>query len=122
VQLVIYVNRWHCGAYFAVVYTKIVRLRFYPRSLSTHVQASPDLQTKHGYELDPPNEANLALASNQVGQRFDCLSFTFEMPFKDTIDDPNPVTGWSPERCQRLGAAMLTAVEVVLPMLRSPVL
>ena len=68
--------------------------------------------------MDPPNEANLSMASNQVGQRFDCLSFTFEMPFKDTIADPNPVAGWSPVRSQRLGAAMLDAVAVVLPILR----
>lgn len=69
--------------------------------------------------MDPPNEANLALASNQVGERFDCLSFTFEMPFKDTVDDPNPVTGWSPERCQKLGASILDAVAVVMPQLRA---
>lgn len=80
---------------------------------------SPDFQSEHGYEVDAPNEANLALASNQIGQRFDCLSFTFEMPFKDTVDDPNPATGWSPVRCQHLGAAMLGAVAVVLPMLRA---
>lgn len=84
-------------------------------------QASPDFQTQYGYEVDAPNDANMSMASNQIGQRFDCLSFTFEMPFKDTIEDPNPVAGWCPERCQRLGAAMLTAIEVVAPILRGAV-
>eukprot|EP00428_Durinskia_dybowskii_P061189 CAMPEP_0170384754 /NCGR_PEP_ID=MMETSP0117_2-20130122/16162_1 /TAXON_ID=400756 /ORGANISM="Durinskia baltica, Strain CSIRO CS-38" /LENGTH=367 /DNA_ID=CAMNT_0010640515 /DNA_START=149 /DNA_END=1252 /DNA_ORIENTATION=- len=83
------------------------------------LKASPDFQSKYGYDVDPPMEANLALGSNQVGERFDCLSFTFEMPFKDTVDDPNPVTGWSPERCQRLGASILDAVAVVMPQLRA---
>lgn len=63
-------------------------------------------------------EANLALGSNQVGERFNCLAFTFEMPFKDTIDDPNPHFGWSPARCDKLGRATLDAVAVVLPTLR----
>ena len=80
-------------------------------------QASPDFQTEFGYEADPPMEANLALASNQVGERFDCLSFTMEMPFKDTINDPNVYSGWSPARCMTLGAAILTAVAAALPTL-----
>ena len=54
----------------------------------------------------------------QVGERFDCLSFTFEMPFKDTIDDPNHLTGWSPERSIRLGASVLDAIKAVMPDLR----
>lgn len=39
-------------------------------------------------------------------------------PFKDTASHPEPVQGWSPERSMRLGAAMLTAVNEVLPQLR----
>ena len=35
-----------------------------------------------GYEVDPPGKANLAIGSNAVGQEFNCLSFTLEMPFK----------------------------------------
>jgi hypothetical protein len=40
------------------------------------------------------------------------------MPFKDTIDDPNELTGWSPERSARLGASVLDAIRAVLPDLR----
>ena len=34
----------------------------------------------------------------QVGEEFGCLAMTLEMPFKDTVDTPDPVKGWSPER------------------------
>ena len=33
---------------------------------------------------DPPGQANLAICSSAVGQRYNCLAFTLEMPFKDT--------------------------------------
>lgn len=33
---------------------------------------------------DPPGQANLAICSSAVGQRYKCLAFTLEMPFKDT--------------------------------------
>jgi len=81
-------------------------------------RASPDFQTEVGYEADPPLEANLCIGSNQVAQRFDCLGFTLEMPFKDTAADPNPITGWSPQRSQVLGGAILTAVDEVVGKLR----
>jgi len=55
----------------------------------------------------------------QIGQQFDCLSATLEMPFKDTIDDPNPHTGWSPERSKHLGGAVLEAIRAVMPELRT---
>ena len=80
-------------------------------------KASPDFQTVFGYDADAPMEANLAMGSNQVGERFDCLSFVLEMPFKDTIDDPNAHSGWSPARCMTLGAAALTAIAAVMPNL-----
>ena len=41
------------------------------------------------------------------------------MPFKDTIDDPNPLTGWSPERSMHLGGAVLEAIRAVMPELRT---
>ena len=54
----------------------------------------------------------------QVGQRFKCLSFTLEMPFKDTEDSPDTVHGWSPERAKRFGASILGPIYEVLPNLR----
>jgi murein tripeptide amidase MpaA len=43
---------------------------------------------------------------------------TLEMPFKDTIDTPDLVHGWSPERSKRLGASVIDAVADTLPLLR----
>ena len=34
----------------------------------------------------------------QVAERFQCLSFTLEMPFKDTQDCEDSVHGWNPAR------------------------
>ncbi|KAJ9529980.1 hypothetical protein QJQ45_023235 [Haematococcus lacustris] len=80
--------------------------------------ASPDFQTRYGYPTDPAGKANLRLASKQVGQRFDALSLTLEMPFKDTANAPRSETGWSPQRSAALGAAILGAVMQVMPKLR----
>jgi hypothetical protein len=33
-------------------------------------RASPDFQTRFGYGVDPPNQANMAICSNQVGGAF----------------------------------------------------
>lgn len=79
--------------------------------------ASPDFQTKHGYGRDAPNSANLDVGSNGVMQRFDALGMTLEMPFKDTIDSPQPEEGWSPARSAKLGAASLDAILSVAPFL-----
>lgn len=66
--------------------------------------------TSNGYPIDPPGSANLRYCTNQVGERYRCLSATLEMPFKDTIETPDESAGWSPERSMRLGASMLDAL------------
>ena len=50
--------------------------------LGAYARANPDMQAEFGYDPDPPLEGNLAVCSNQVAQRFDCLGVTLEMPFK----------------------------------------
>ena len=88
------------------------------RYLEALLTTSPDFQTELGYPVDPPGQANPAIATNFLGQHFDCLSMTLEMPFKDHRDNPEPVQGWSPARCRRLGRDCLTAMAQVLPVLR----
>lgn len=77
-------------------------------------KANPDFGgfpiTPNGYPLDPPGSANLRYCTNQVGERYKCLSATLEMPFKDTIETPNETEGWSPGRSMRLGASVLDAL------------
>ncbi len=77
---------------------------------SAFLAATPDFQTKHGYDDDAPGEANLSKGSTWVGEQFHCLSYTLEMPFKDNDDFPEPVFGWSAERSYRLGEAILLPI------------
>ncbi|MNL32930.1 Zinc carboxypeptidase [compost metagenome] len=77
-----------------------------------------DFQTKHGYTRDEPGQANMTLACNSVGQKYDCLSLTLEMPFKDHDDHPNPLTGWSGKRSKQLGKDVLTTIADMVDTLR----
>lgn len=77
-----------------------------------------DFQTTHGYTRDLPGQANMTLACNSVGERFDCLSLTLEMPFKDNDDAPDPHTGWSGKRSLQLGKDVLSSVADIVDVLR----
>ena len=77
-----------------------------------------DFQTTHGYTRDEPGQANMTLACNSVGQRFDCLSLTLEMPFKDNNDAPDPQTGWDGKRSKQLAKDMLTTLSAMVKELR----
>jgi len=73
-----------------------------------------DFQTKIGYDKDKPNSADMSICTNFIAQEFDCLSMTLEMPFKDTAETPHKEQGWSPERCENLGASCLDAIAAVI--------
>ncbi len=75
---------------------------------------SPDFQTRVGYPLTSPGKANLSMSTNQLAHRFGCLSMTLEMPFKDAIDHPEPVEGWSPARSRHLARACLQALAALV--------
>jgi len=79
------------------------------------------MQSKFGYEPDPPLGGNLAICSNQIASRFDCLGVTLEMPFKDcaaNLAAPDSVGTYQGERCAALGASLLDALAYVAPGLR----
>ncbi|MFV9683838.1 M14-type cytosolic carboxypeptidase [Pseudomonas sp. NY15367] len=82
------------------------------------VAIGAEFQTRFGYPRDEPGQANLTLACNAVGQAFDCLSFTIEMPFKDHDDSPQPRTGWNGARSQKLGQDVLTVLAQMVGRLR----
>ncbi|NRA84951.1 MAG: carboxypeptidase family protein [Gammaproteobacteria bacterium] len=90
-------------------------LDFYQQALVT---ASPDFQTKVGYDKDKHGEALMTVGTNYIAQTFDCLAMTLEMPFKDTIDTPDDYLGWSPERSRKLGVASLHALYQTLAKLK----
>ncbi|MGJ3501110.1 Zinc carboxypeptidase [Piscirickettsia salmonis] len=81
-------------------------------------QANPDFQDQYGYDKDQPGQANLTVACNNIGQTFDCLAFTIEMPFKDNADLPCKEFGWSAERSEQLGASVLQPIYNVIDQLR----
>ena len=54
-------------------------------------RVSPDFQTRQGYEIPAPGQANLSMSTTQLAERFGCVSMTLEMPFKDNFDLPDPV-------------------------------
>ncbi len=78
------------------------------------IKTSPDFQDKHKYPIDEPKKGNLAICSKQIGHSFNCLSITIEMPFKDNNDLPEPVFGWSPDRCIKFGESVLHPVMSVI--------
>lgn len=80
--------------------------------------ADPSFQRVKGYDIDPPGEADLSCAANWIAERYDCLSLTLEMPFKDDANHPSYRRGWSPGRSESLGRALLEATLVMLPDLR----
>lgn len=86
--------------------------------ISALTLASADFQSQYGYDKDAPGEANMTVASHWVGETFNCLSNTLEMPFKDNDNLPDPFVGWSPERCVYLGEASLIAMLAVVDKLR----
>ncbi len=79
---------------------------------------SPDFQTKIGYPPAKPGQANLSMSTNALGEKFGCLAMTLEMPFKDALENPDPVHGWSPDRCKHLGRSCLDALLSIIDDLR----
>ena len=95
------------------------RLATLEERFRTHLSAlTKDFQTTHGYTRDEPGRANMTLACNSVGQRFDCLSLTLEMPFKDNNDAPDPQTGWDGKRSKQLAKDVLTTLSTMVRELR----
>lgn len=82
------------------------------------IKSSPDFQDEHTYPKDEAGKGNLAICSKQIGHRFKCLSITIEMPFKDNKNLPDPMYGWSPDRCIKLGASVLHPIMAVVDDLR----
>lgn len=77
-----------------------------------------DFQSVHGYPRSAPGQANMNLACNSVGERYQCLSLTLEMPFKDNDNAPDPHTGWNGKRSAQLGRDVLTVLSEMVPVLR----
>jgi murein tripeptide amidase MpaA len=89
--------------------------------VAAYQRANSDMQQRIGYPAPESPEAALQymnVASNQIATRFDCLSMTLEMPFKDCLSNSDPERGWSPDRSCKLGASVLSPLEYIHPYLR----
>lgn len=78
------------------------------------LKINPDYQTKYGYEKNQFTEATPTLATNWVGNKFDCLALTLEFPFKDNDNRPDPLYGWNGRRSYLFGESLLTALNMVM--------
>jgi murein tripeptide amidase MpaA len=82
--------------------------------VDSFVAASPDFQTKFGYEASKYNDDVLTLASKYVGHHYKCVSLTLELPFKDNANLPDLEVGWDGARSMKLGEAMLQPILTAL--------
>ncbi|HEX8623801.1 MAG TPA: M14-type cytosolic carboxypeptidase [Allosphingosinicella sp.] len=88
--------------------------KLFDRFSAELVRFSPDFQTRKGYEVARPGEANMSMSTAQLAERFGAVSMTLEMPFKDNDDLPDPVHGWSPDRSRLLARACLDALHAIV--------
>ncbi len=78
---------------------------------------NPDFQTTVGYPITPPKAANYGICSSYIAEQFACPAMTLEMPFKDNIEIPDPIKGWSGERSKKLGASCVAAIHSIIDKL-----
>ena len=86
----------------------------FDRFSSELVRSSPDFQTRKGYEISKPGQANMSMSTTQLAERYGAVSMTLEMPFKDNEDLPDERYGWSAERSALLGRACLDALNAII--------
>jgi murein tripeptide amidase MpaA len=86
----------------------------YDRYSAELVGLSPDFQTKKGYEISAPGQANLSMSTAQLAERFGAIAMTLEMPFKDNDDLPDLDEGWSPDRSRLLARSCLDALHAII--------
>ena len=86
------------------------QLDLYRAYVDTLARLSPEFQTRIGYGEARPGTGNMTMATNAIAARFGCPAFTLEMPFKDAMELPDPVHGWSAERSMALGRDCLAAL------------
>ncbi|QTH71820.1 M14 family metallopeptidase [Pseudoalteromonas xiamenensis] len=88
------------------------------RFKSALLTITPEFQDEFGYPKDEPGQANMTVASCAVGEAFNALSYTVEMPFKDNANLPDQYYGWSDRRSYQFGQDMLAAIVAVVDHLR----
>jgi murein tripeptide amidase MpaA len=75
---------------------------------------NPAFQTRVGYDVTYGGDAGAGMANRAVARRYGGVGMTLEMPFKDSLEAPDPVQGWSISASARMGADCLEAILAVL--------
>lgn len=73
-------------------------------------EVNSDFQTDFGYPSNHATKTDLSVASKHISSKYDCLSLTLEMPFKDNALRPMPHVGWNGRRARNLGADIVHAL------------
>ncbi|MDP3495155.1 MAG: carboxypeptidase family protein, partial [Hyphomonadaceae bacterium] len=76
--------------------------------------ASPAFQTAVGYPSSYAGDAAVGMCNRALGRRFGAVGLTLEMPFKDSLEAPDPVLGWSAQASRRMGHDCLPALAAAL--------
>ena len=78
------------------------------------LKANPAFQVAVGYPVTYGGEGAPGMCNRAVARRFGGIGLTLEMPFKDSLEAPDPVAGWSPAACATMGRDCLDAVLATL--------
>jgi murein tripeptide amidase MpaA len=75
---------------------------------------SPAFQTKVGYPPTYAGDEAPGMCTRAVARRYGAVAATLEMPFKDSLEAPDALAGWSIAASRRLGRDTLPAVLAAL--------
>jgi murein tripeptide amidase MpaA len=78
------------------------------------LRASPAFQTAVGYPVTYGGDTAPGMCSRAVARRFGGVGLTLEMPFRDSLEAPDAVHGWSPAASARMGRDCLDALLAVI--------
>jgi murein tripeptide amidase MpaA len=76
--------------------------------------ASPAFQTKVGYPVTYGGDKAPGMCNRAVARRFGGIGMTLEMPFKDSLEAPDPVEGWSLAASRKMGRDCIQAIAETL--------
>ena len=80
------------------------------RFKSALLAASPSFQTKVGYPPSYGGDEAPGMCTRAVARRYGAVALTLEMPFKDSLETPDVMAGWSAQASRQLGRDTLPAV------------
>jgi murein tripeptide amidase MpaA len=78
------------------------------------LKASPAFQVAVGYPVTYGGDGAPGMCNRAVARRFGGVGLTLEMPFKDSLEAPDPIQGWSAEASAQMGRDCLAAILAVL--------